>query len=620
MKAAPDKERLQQVREGDVLQSPSLSISGKGLILVAVPLLFAVVVFGCLIKLLTDTERDVEREKHARLVFLETTTLTASLYDLGTLLIMSDNHSNSANETVSPVDKHVEELEALGTTTVDAHESECIRRISLSFREMIELFGEIAYEDDSLTKVNIRQEALGVGNILHQQLKELSDFEGRVQEASLVATHQQRNLLKVLLWVAIATSIALGWGLWVYFSQNIKQRIGVIQDNSRRLASGEPLQQWVGDRDEITQLDRAFHSMAEKLLVAQKKERALVDNARDVICSLDSQYRFQRINSACFDYWGHSPDELIGSAITAIACKPDRQRMLTTLNSAHQGSQVKPLEIAVLAKDGSTRFALWTFQWSNAEMEMFCVAHDVTDRRELERLKEEFVAMVSHELRTPLTSINAVMMMLAEGHYGELNNGGRSATSRALESSERLIRLINSLLDMEKLQVGQMSLDLDEQPLEELLMHGLDTVKDLADKLEVTLSAQSTDLYLTADHDRITQVLVNLLSNAIKHSEPKSVVTISVLESEGDQVEIRVKDHGPGIPFEDRERIFDRFQQVKGKRETTDAIKGTGLGLPLAKAVVEQHGGQIGVDSQPGKGCTFWFRLPRARRLLNRQD
>ncbi len=617
MKAAPDKEGLQQVREGDGLRSPSLSISGKGLILVAVPLLFALVVFGCLIKLLTDTERDVDRERHARLVFLETTTLTASLYDLGTLLIMSDNHSNSAIETVSGVDKHVEDLEALGTTTVDAHESECIRRISLSFREMIELFGEIANEDDSLSKVNIRQEALAVGKILHQQLKELSDFEGQVQEASLVATHQKRNQLKVLLWLAIATSIALGWGLWVYFSQNIKQRISVIQDNSRRLVSGEPLQQEVGDRDEITQLDRAFHSMAEKLLVAQKKERALVENARDVICSLDSQYRFQRINSACFDYWGHSPDELIGKAITAIVCEPDRPRMLTTLNSAHQGSHVKPLEIAVLAKDGSTRFALWTFQWSNAEMEMFCVAHDVTDRRELERLKEEFVAMVSHELRTPLTSINAVMMMLAEGHYGELNHGGRSATSRAMESSERLIRLINSLLDMEKLQVGQMSLDLDEQPLEELLMHGLGTVRDLADKLEVTLSAQSTDLYLTADHDRITQVLVNLLSNAIKHSPPKSVVTISVMEAEGDQVEIRVKDHGPGIPVEDSERIFDRFQQVKGKRETTDSIKGTGLGLPLAKAIVEQHGGQIGVESQPGKGSTFWFRLPRARKLLN---
>ncbi|MBX9721328.1 MAG: HAMP domain-containing histidine kinase [Candidatus Obscuribacterales bacterium] len=234
--------------------------------------------------------------------------------------------------------------------------------------------------------------------------------------------------------------------------------------------------------------------------------------------------------------------------------------------------------------------------------------HDMArSLKELEQIKQQFVAMISHDLRTPLTSLQMFLGMLSDGTYGELNQTGTKRVAIAERSITRLISLINDLLDFEKLQAGQFTLAMTEIELSQVIGRSIDAVNSFAEQHEVSLIAEATEITVNADGDRLIQVLVNLISNAVKFSPAKGVVTVSARKLD-DSVELRVKDQGRGIPKEFQETVFERFKQVK----TTDATEkgGTGLGLAICKALVEAHGGRIGVESEDGKGATFWLTVP----------
>jgi signal transduction histidine kinase len=236
---------------------------------------------------------------------------------------------------------------------------------------------------------------------------------------------------------------------------------------------------------------------------------------------------------------------------------------------------------------------------------------------ELEGFKRQLISIVSHELRTPLLSISSTLELLESGAMGDLSAKALSRLKMAQEEAERLIRLINDLLDIEKMEAGKFILDLSEVKVADLIESSLAAVASLAEMKQIALDRPATDFSWRVDRDRLCQVLVNLLSNAIKFSPEGETVKIEVLK-EDLQLIFRISDQGRGIPEELAQKIFDRFVQV----EKSDASErgGTGLGLAIARAIVEQHGGKIGVDSQPGAGSTFWFRLPAdtgtARRSL----
>lgn len=230
--------------------------------------------------------------------------------------------------------------------------------------------------------------------------------------------------------------------------------------------------------------------------------------------------------------------------------------------------------------------------------------------------KQELMQMVAHDLRTPLTSIQASLSLMSLGILGELPEKAVKQVDVAEKSSSRLISLINDLLDIEKLEAGQMQMDPKDVDLEPVIQSAVEAVQEFANLKKVSIDvvqAGDTALGAHADGDRLVQVLVNLLSNAIKYSPADGVVTIETVAVQQslapkDMIEVRVIDQGRGVPPKYREAIFQRFQQV----DISDSKekKGTGLGLPICKAIVEAHGGKIGVESEPGMGSTFWFRVP----------
>jgi PAS domain S-box-containing protein len=237
------------------------------------------------------------------------------------------------------------------------------------------------------------------------------------------------------------------------------------------------------------------------------------------------------------------------------------------------------------------------------------VFRDVTQRREVDRIKNEFLSVVSHELRTPLTSIRGSLGLLSGGAAGPLSPTAERMTAIALESSERLTRLINDILDIERLESGALPMRVGPQEAEALLRATAAGMAEVAREAGVAVEVGASAGTVLADPDRIVQTLTNLLGNALKFSPPGSVVRMRAA-LEGEEVHFRVEDAGRGIPADKLEAVFERFEQV----DSSDArLKGgTGLGLAISRGIVERHGGRIWAESTFGAGTTMHVALPAA--------
>ena len=236
-----------------------------------------------------------------------------------------------------------------------------------------------------------------------------------------------------------------------------------------------------------------------------------------------------------------------------------------------------------------------------------CTFADITHRLEVDRLKSEFVSVVSHELRTPLTSIRGALGLLAGGMLGGLPERPQRMLDIAVTNTDRLVRLISDILDIERIESGRVSLATQQSNAADLIEQSVEVMQAMADKADVRLEADPCSASLWVDPDRIIQTLTNLISNAIKFATPGTCVRVGAA-LEGGDVSFSVADRGRGIPAEKLESIFGRFQQVDASDSRDKG--GTGLGLAICKSIVEQHGGRITVQSVLGEGSTFSFTLP----------
>jgi PAS domain S-box-containing protein len=237
--------------------------------------------------------------------------------------------------------------------------------------------------------------------------------------------------------------------------------------------------------------------------------------------------------------------------------------------------------------------------------------HDISQRKEVERMKDEFISTVSHELRTPLTAIYGSLNLLTSGMAGELPPDAHQLLAISHDSTERLIRLINDMLDLEKIASGKIEYRMQQQPLRALVEQAVRDTRPYAENLGVEFRlVGDADARVLADADRIVQVCVNLLSNAAKFSPRGGSVEVEVRVEDGHAC-VGVTDHGAGVPPEFRDRMFQRFAQADASDRRTRG--GTGLGLAICRSIVEAHGGEIGFTSEPDVRTEFYFRIPLAR-------
>ncbi len=596
--------------------SLNLNLSRKAMILVAVPLAFEIVFVVTLATLLASTEYERARENHAREITAHINGALTALLDRFSSCILrhvSDDVAFKNRFEVSLRKMH-SELEALTYLTrddpVEAQRMSEISKLLLSCTGSIQQAQASLDAGDRLSAGKQWMHAdRNVGRFLAMVDLAVAQQQKLLEERQ-DAQKRYGHVVQLVLIVGIAFNVVLALGLAAYFNRGTIKRLNVLLDNTRRLAEDEPLNAPLTGTDEIAILDETFREMAESLDEARRKERAVVRNAVDVICSIARDADFVAINPAAEKLWGYSVKELVGKSLKSIVHEEDWAATVKAVEGIILSKEQRGnFENRVRCKDRGVVDFAWSAHWSAQDQTLFCVARDISERKMIDRLKRDFVAMVSHDLRTPLTSIQMLLSLLEAEAYGPLNENGRENVAAAEASVERLIGLVNGLLDLEKMESGKLDLLRESWHVGDVLEPSLQAVRGFAFQQGVSVVVPvHADIEIFADRDRLVQVLINLISNAIKFSPRGGTVDLTVAE-EPRWVTFGVKDQGRGVPPEMREAIFDRFKQVE--HDDARVKGGSGLGLAICKAIVERHGGLIGVDSVEGKGSNFWFKLPR---------
>ncbi|NOQ13275.1 MAG: response regulator [Methyloprofundus sp.] len=342
--------------------------------------------------------------------------------------------------------------------------------------------------------------------------------------------------------------------------------------------------------------------------------KALLDNISDSIITIDTNGLILSINNSVEHMFGYRPAELLGKNINILMPEPYKGMHDAYLSNYQATGQThvigKTREVEGLRKNGeSFEVELWVHQLQhNDDIQFMGVIRDISERKHVDRIKTEFISTVSHELRTPLTSIRGSLGMLKSGVLGTVPEKANRMIELAHNNTERLINLVNDILDVEKIQAGKMELKFAKLNITQLVRQSIEANESYASSSGVTLqlNADVADFYIKGDKHRLQQVMANLISNAAKFSPEKGVVLINI-EKNAQMIRVSVTDQGIGIPDEYRNKIFQKFSQADSS--DTRQKGGTGLGLNITKAIVEHHGGHIDYITEEGKGSCFFFEL-----------
>jgi PAS domain S-box-containing protein len=351
----------------------------------------------------------------------------------------------------------------------------------------------------------------------------------------------------------------------------------------------------------------------------------LVENAADIILSTDLEDRILTWNRGAEITLGYSKEEVIGKHLSTLL-PPQRLHELAEMRAKVElDGALRDVEVESNKKDGTPIFlslSVSSIADGDGRIVGFLrVAKDITEKRryeqrlkELDKLKSDFVSNVSHELRTPLTAIKGSVDNMLDGLTGELNEKQSRYLTRIKSNADRLARLINDLLDLSRIEAG-IKLNRINLSLPTVVKEVVESLGSVAAEKLINFEIKTADNDLTAwaDPDRVAEVLTNLLGNAIKFSPTGGNVTVSLARSGNNWVKVSITDAGTGIRPEEANRIFDKFYQVSHPEQPK--ATGTGLGLPIAKALVEMHGGRIWLESQVGHGSVFSFTLPAEQPL-----
>ncbi len=398
-----------------------------------------------------------------------------------------------------------------------------------------------------------------------------------------------------------------------------KQVVGIRRDGSQFPAEAS-----------ISYLELGQEKVYTVILRDITERQQTENNLRDALQKID--FHFENSPLAAIEWdrefrvirWSATAERIFGwSSRQVIGKRPDEwkfvfpedvDRIAETMNRLTSGIEANNVTInRNYCQDGT----IINCEWYNSillddrnQMEsVFSLVLDVTDRHTIERMKDEFISVVSHELRTPMTSIYGSLKMLASGLLTNQPDKEKRLLSIAVESTDRLMRLVNDILDIERIESGTVQMVKSVWKVSELMAKVVDVIQPLADKAGIKLSVSDAGGQIWVDLDRMIQTFTNLLGNAIKFSPPGGTIWFTASKQSG-QMLIKVSDRGRGIPADKLGSIFERFQQV----DASDARsgEGTGLGLAICRSIIEQHGGRIWVESVLGEGSTFSCVLPRS--------
>ncbi|HIA53753.1 MAG TPA: PAS domain S-box protein [Candidatus Melainabacteria bacterium] len=584
------------------------------MLIVLLPLLFGIVFAANLTQQLVSTASQFERLKQSQEVLLKLNNMIITIARSGLLFssLLYTPQTESRLKAAQNIEKFFLHPGYLGDVKLDG------------FSEFKELFADAEAARTLFMKMiadSKRSTVIGTNVVYTNAYKPeavmsvltFNSLVDRIKAATVRLDNEEPAAIKnmfmqvvLLLIVGFAISCALSFLIAYIFTVDIVRRLATISGNALLVAADKELPPPLVGTDEIAELDRTLHKTDLQLKAFRKKERAILNNTADVVASLDRRLRFSLVGESASRLWGYSTDDLLGRSLLTILSEHSASRVAEEFESIAKSDAIEEVATIVKCCDGSLKDFLWTVNWSADGQEFVCVAHDITELRKIERLKQAFFSMVSHDLRTPLASVNINISNMTSGVCGPLPEGGARLLSSASSNMQRLTSLVNDLLDLDKLDSERLILDVECISLRDVCEASIEALESMASSAGVELVAPHSDAAVMADERRLVQVVTNLISNAIKFSPRDGKVRVEILRK-GDQVEIAVSDQGPGISIESQAGLFEKYKQ--GPSPASSIVKGTGLGLAIVKSIMKAHDGEVGVESEMGKGSTFWIRM-----------
>ncbi|MFB2938480.1 ATP-binding protein [Aerosakkonemataceae cyanobacterium BLCC-F154] len=459
-----------------------------------------------------------------------------------------------------------------------------------------------------------------------------------VPESDFMAQIQRNKRITVLLCL-LTLGLAITSGLTI--ANRFTTRITRLNQVSQQLAAGDLTQRLPDDSSivEVLGLAQSFNLMADQLEESFDRIKIALEESKEkfttifrtspdpIAIATTREGRFLEVNPRMCEFFGYSREELIGYTATELGLWVNLDQREQFRQLLEQGA-VYNFEITTKINSGETKVILLSAEKCNLEQQNVAifVIKDITDRHQLETMKNEFVSMVSHELRTPLTSIRGSLSILESGVLKNKPDKAEQMLGIAVKSTDRLVRLVNDILNLQRLDSGKVPLVKEICQVNDLIEQAIESVRAIADQANLTLESVPLNASVSASSDEIIQTLINLLGNAIKFSPANSTIWLKaeitnnldlrITEKFPELTEINpekyilfsITDQGRGIPKDKLESIFESFQQVNSGDSREKG--GTGLGLAICKNIVQRHQGLIWVESVMGQGSTFYFTLP----------
>lgn len=459
---------------------------------------------------------------------------------------------------------------------------------------------------------------------LFWELQELGKAEEKKVSAASGQEEKLRAKFEFISDTMVLVDIVVALGLAIFFMRNTVTKLNVLKENTRRLTGGIHLLERLGGGDEIGELDGVFHDMVDALnamrtkekemtvLLEESKERLelVIRNVPAALIVVDQEGRVESLNPSAEALFEYTSAACMGRPIERLFIKNIKLEG-AFVSKLLAESEAKPIALEALSSQQeaiSVEVSATAFEGPDGERVLATII-DVTERYKLEQLKRDFYSMVSHDIRTPLTTISGILQLSRLGKYGQVSPDLSSRLVTAEDNTHRLLDMVSKLLDLDKLDQGAVDVSREEVAVKVLMEESAKSVLRQCEEKEIKLELLPSQLIAFADKHYLIQVLTNLLANAIKYSPRGGAIKVwanPLALPTGNFVEMSVADQGPGIPAEMKAMIFERFKQVDDRR---DKKTGFGLGLTICKQIIDLHGGEIGVESQEGQGCVFWFRV-----------
>lgn len=412
---------------------------------------------------------------------------------------------------------------------------------------------------------------------------------------------EKRATSMLVMQVTIVMELLVIVLIFVFFKADLAGRLGAIMNNLERLANRTPLSKPIAGSDELAAIDSLLHKIDQTLSNATRDERSLIQNSQDLIVQLDCDAQILSLNPASKALLGYREEQLIDRSIDRIVHVDDIPKLrhaLTELSERGQSS----FELRLRTREGRTKESQWFAQRPGLERSYFCVVHDVSIEKQVDRLRHNVLQMVSHDLKSPLLAISSFFEMLNMSMLGEMTAETRGEVKLAFKEAFKVQRLVNALLDIEKIDAGMMETAFAKTSIALIFESALESVHDEAVGRGIEIETMETKTLVNADLQLIARALSCLLLCSISGSSPNSSIILAE-EQTPDGLQLSVSSSSLNVPEHEMPRLFERFGNFA-------TLQGWGMNLALCQAIIDLHKGSSGAEVRENGGCTLFFQIP----------